>query len=303
MLSIIIAVALDLYFGEPKKGHPLIAFGRLVDKVEHIFFIESLSPVLQRTVGVLAWLLIMILFLVPLYFCQQIDFFNWVFAPIVLYFCIAATSLKQHGQAVFNALQQNDLTLAREMVARIVSRDCQEMDVLAVRRASLESVLENGADAVFAPIFWFLIAGPVGVVLYRLSNTLDAMWGYKSTRYLYFGWAAARLDDVLNFIPARLTALSYILLGNTALGWRCWQTQAAFLDSPNAGVVMTAGAGSLNLQLGGVALYHGIEKQKPLFGGKRLPENQDLYRANQLIDRTLMLWGGGVLIGLLIKII
>ncbi|MCK5926442.1 MAG: cobalamin biosynthesis protein CobD, partial [Methylococcales bacterium] len=295
MLSIVIAVLLDLYFGEPKKGHPLIVFGKFASKLEQICFIESLSPFLQRIIGVLVVVLIMILFLLPLYFCQQIVFFNWVVAPVILYFCIAANSLKQHGKAVFEALHQNDLALARKMVARIVSRDCQKMDEVSVRRASLESVLENGADAVFAPIFWFLIGGAMGAVLYRLSNTLDAMWGYKNKRYLYFGWAAARLDDVLNFIPARLTACSYLLLGNTALGWHCWRTQAAFLDSPNAGVVMTAGAGCLNLQLGGVAVYEGIEKHKPLFGGKKLPENQDLQRVNQLLDRTLLFWGGVLL--------
>ncbi|MCK4494389.1 MAG: cobalamin biosynthesis protein CobD, partial [Methylococcales bacterium] len=231
MLSIVIAVLLDLYFGEPKKGHPLIAFGKLVNTLEKICFIESLSPLLQRIVGGLAVFLIMSLFLLPLYYCQQIVLFNWVVAPIILYFCIAANSLKQHGRAVFEALSQNDLALARTMVARIVSRDCQKMDALAIRRASLESVLENGADAVFAPIFWFLIGGVTGAVLYRLSNTLDAMWGYKNKRYLYFGWAAARLDDVLNFIPARLTAFSYLLFGNTVLGWHCWRTQSTLLDS------------------------------------------------------------------------
>jgi adenosylcobinamide-phosphate synthase len=290
MISLIIAVLLDLYFGEPKKWHPLVAFGKFSTWVEKKYLMESSPSHLQRIIGVMILIIILFLFLFPLYFLQKIALFNWLISPIILYFCIAANSLKQHNLDVFKALEHQDLKLARKKVAKIVSRDCQKMDEIAVRKASIESVLENGADAIFAPIFWFLVAGPAGVVLYRISNTLDAMWGYKTPRYLYFGWAAARLDDILNFIPARLTALSYILLGNKRLGWHCWRTQARLLNSPNAGVVMTAGAGSLNVQLGGTAMYHGFLNKKPIFGGNSLPENDDLIRANQLIDRTLILW-------------
>ena len=292
MISLIIAVLLDLYFGEPKKWHPLVGFGRLAHWIEKKYFIESLPSHLQKRVGILAVISILVLFFVPVYFFQKITLFNWLIAPIILYVCIAANSLKQHGEDVFKALECDDLLLARKNVAKMVSRDCQKMDAMAVRKACLESVLENGADAIFAPIFWFLVAGPVGVILYRISNTLDAMWGYKTPQYLYFGWAAARLDDVLNVIPARLTALSYLLLGNKRLGWQCWRTQARSLNSPNAGVVMTAGAGSLNIQLGGAAVYHGKLTEKIRFGGYKLPENKDLMRVNKLIDRILILWLG-----------
>jgi len=151
-------------------------------------------------------------------------------------------------------------------------------------------VLENGADAVFAPLFWFVVLGPFGALLYRFSNTLDAMWGYKNQRYLYFGWAAARFDDLLNWLPARLTALSYALLGNTTQAIKSWRTQAHLLDSPNAGPVMTAGGGALQLQLGGPACYHGQLKQKPWFGGPQLPENGDIERASALMYRALLLW-------------
>jgi len=290
VITIFSAVLLDLYFGEPKNWHPLIVFGRFASFVEKICLKTQFSDFNQKIMGVGALIFIIIIFIVPLYYLQQWAWFNGVFAPIILYFCIAATSLKQHAINVFSALEKNDLVLARKKVAMIVSRDCTKMDALAIRRATLESVLENGADAIFAPLFWFAIGGSFGVILYRLSNTLDAMWGYKNTRYLYFGWAAARLDDVLNFIPARLTALSYIILGNTRLGWYCWDNQASLLESPNGGVVMTAGAGSLNLKLGGTASYHGQDKEKPFFGGANLPTNDDIKRANQLINLSLILW-------------
>jgi adenosylcobinamide-phosphate synthase len=116
------------------------------------------------------------------------------------------------------------------------------------------------------------------------------MWGYKNQRYINFGWAAARFDDLLNWCPARLTAISYALLGNTQQAIQSWKTQASLLDSPNAGSVMTAGAGALQLKLGGAAWYHGVLKEKIDFGGNNLPENNDILRANTLMTRSLLLW-------------
>lgn len=116
------------------------------------------------------------------------------------------------------------------------------------------------------------------------------MWGYKNRQYIHFGWAAARFDDVLNWIPARLTALSYALLGQTLPALHCWKNQAHLLDSPNAGPVMTSGAGALNLQLGGPAWYHGKLKNKVFFGTKKNTVNSDINRANTLITYSLYLW-------------
>jgi adenosylcobinamide-phosphate synthase len=290
LVSVIIALLLDFYCGEPRQYHPLVGFGRLVSWAEQRSLNLKASPSWQKGRGILAWFLLVIPFSALIYALEQnIGVKEWL-SPIILYFCLAPTSLKQHSRAVFEALQQHDLILARQKVALLVSRETMAMDEIAVRRATIESVLENGADAVFAPLFWFLVAGAAGAIFYRLSNTLDAMWGYKTPRYVYFGWAAARIDDGLNWLPARLTALSYALLGHTRQAFRCWQNQAHLLDSPNAGVVMTAGAGALNLQLGGAARYHGQLKQKPLFGGEQCPENAAIQQANTLINKTLWLW-------------
>ncbi|NJM12317.1 MAG: hypothetical protein HC889_10895 [Synechococcaceae cyanobacterium SM1_2_3] len=130
---------------------------------------------------------------------------------------MGACSLAQHAEAVATALQSGDLPLARQRVGLIVSRDTTDLDEEGISRATIESVLENGCDAIFGALFWFVLAGAPGVVLYRLANTLDAMWGYRTARYLHFGWAAARLDDGLNWLPARLTALSYAAVGRNPL--------------------------------------------------------------------------------------
>jgi adenosylcobinamide-phosphate synthase len=240
--------------------------------------------------GVLALSIMTVPIVLLIYSLQGWPVFDIIIAPVILYFCIAANSLKQHALSIFIALENRDLTSARNCVGMIVSRQTDKMTEDDIRKAAIESILENGADAIFAPIFWFIVAGPAGAILYRLSNTLDAMWGYKNQKFLYFGWATARFDDVLNWIPARLTALSYALLGHTQRALHCWKTQAPLLESPNAGPVMTSGAGALNLRLGGPAWYHGKLKQKVFFGTTHLPDNNDIPRANSLITASLVLW-------------
>ncbi len=289
-LSLILAVLLDHWLGEPRKYHPLVYFGHLATHTETCFRHPHHSANRQKMMGAIALCLITIPFTLLIYSLSQWPVVNTLISPVILYFCIAGNSLKQHANSVLQALEDNNLPQAKSRVAMIVSRQTERMNAEDVRKASIESVLENGADAVFAPIFWFIIAGPAGAILYRLSNTLDAMWGYKNQRFLYFGWAAARFDDVLNWIPARLTALSYAIFGHTKLALQCWKNQAALLDSPNAGPVMTSGAGALNIQLGGPAYYHGKLKNKCFFGSDKPAENNDMKRANSLITHSLLLW-------------
>jgi adenosylcobinamide-phosphate synthase len=135
-----------------------------------------------------------------------------------------------------------------------------------------------------------MLAGAPGCMLYRLSNTLDAMWGYRNQRYHDFGWAAARLDDLLNYIPARLTALSYAYLGDTRKALLCWRTQAKAWKSPNAGPVMASGAGALGICLGGAACYGGNWQHRPQLGQGRLPEAGDIYRTLGLVRGAVGLW-------------
>lgn len=286
----IAALLLDKLLGEPRRFHPLVGFGNLALKVEKQLNRGTHSSLRMRMLGLLAWFIVIAPLLLPTRIASQQPFLQPIAGVIILYFALGMQSLGEHATRIYTALDSNNLPLARQRVGDIVSRDTATMQAEDVARASVESVLENGNDAVFAALFWFAVAGAPGVVLFRLSNTLDAMWGYRTPRFYYFGWAAARIDDVLNYIPARLTALTYALFGHTRLALRCWQQQATAWDSPNAGPVMASGAGSLNVQLGGAANYHGKMEIRPALGTDHAPLASDINRAMQLVTRGAWLW-------------
>ncbi len=285
-LLMLCAVLLDRILGEPRRFHPLVGFGNYAAWLERRLNIVGAS----KLRGVLAWLIAIIPFLAIIIFLWQQPVLRPWLGVLVLYFALGMQSLREHASHIQTALDADDLTTARLRVGEIVSRDTTTMQTEDVARASVESVLENGNDAVFGALFWFALLGAPGVLLFRLANTLDAMWGYRTPRYLHFGWAAARLDDVLNYIPARLTALSYALLGNVRLALGCWQQQAPAWDSPNAGPVMASGAGSLGILLGGAANYHGVLEQRPILGAGKVPQAADIARALRLVQRGVWLW-------------
>ena len=287
VLAVLAAVTLDVALGEPRRWHPLVGFGALVKRIE-----RALNPAGSgdRAQGVLAWCLAVLPLTLLAGLLAQIPYLGWCVQVLALYLAIGLRSLAEHAEPIADALEAGDLPRAREQVGRIVSRDTRDLDEEGVARAASESMLENGSDAVFAALFWFVVAGAPGVVLYRLSNTLDAMWGYRTPRFLRFGWAAARLDDVLNYLPARLVALTYALCGQTALARRCWRAQAPTWDSPNAGPVMAAGAGALGLALGGAAVYHDELHQRPSLGEGAAPVAADIRRALQLVQSGVAVW-------------
>ena len=303
---VLAALALDFLLGEVKRYHPLVGFGALVSRLENHFNREGNDRKLAARVrGTIAYLLlvtpIVAVSAIVETFASDNVLIHTLYAALVLYIAIGWRSLLQHANAISQPLKSGNLQAARQAVAMIVSRDTSSLQETDVASAATESVLENGADAIFSAIFWFLVAGVPGVVLYRLSNTLDAMWGYKTERFLHFGWCAARVDDVLNFIPARLTALSYALLGNTRLAMQCWKTQGRSWKSPNAGPVMAAGAGALSVSLGGAAPYHGEWQTRPQLGPPRVKvesgsdaqhqaDASSIDRACALVNKTLMLW-------------
>ena len=278
----LLGVLLDLCLGEPRRWHPLVGFGRLVQGVE-----QRLN---HRTIlsGVIAWLIVVTPWLMLAWFSWQA--MPWLVDSLLLYFALGAKSLGEHAEAVATPLAKGDLPTARTKVGWMVSRDTQALDESGIAKAGMESVLENGNDAIFGTLFWFLLFGGVGALMFRLANTLDAMWGYRTERFNLFGRFAARFDDVINYIPARLTALTYAILGNTQQALSCWRAQAKTWESPNAGPVMSAGAGSLHVLLGGTAIYHGKEEQRPPLGAGQPPVAADLARAIQLIRRSLWLW-------------
>ncbi|MET0022870.1 MAG: adenosylcobinamide-phosphate synthase CbiB [Sedimenticola sp.] len=278
------ALIVDQLLGELSRWHPLVGFGRLADRVE-----GRLNDGRDGKLKGVVALLITTLPFVLLAGVLESFWGIWV-SLVVLYFALGARSLADHARAVASELERDGMEAAREKVGRMVSRDSTDMDRVSVIRATIESVLENGLDAIFGALFWFFIAGAPGVVFYRLVNTLDAMWGYRNERFSAFGWFTAKLDDLLNWIPARLVAASYALMGNRAQAMDCWRDQAGLLASPNGGPVMTAGAGALDIELGGSAVYQGKRVEKPLFGGDNPPDLSDIYRALDLVYKSLLLW-------------
>lgn len=295
-LIVIAGLLLDRLLGEPAKFHPLVGFGRLANAVETLLrppvTAAQVSPVEVRLLGMVGWLMLAALPTV---------LFGWVLSSLgpwlsallsllVLYLCIGARSLEEHARAVAAPLCRGDLATARQQLGRIVSRETANLDEAAVARGTVESVLENGSDALLAPLFWFAVAGAPGALLYRLANTLDAMWGYRNPRYRHFGWAAARLDDLLNWLPARLCAFSYALAGRWKAALRCWRQQARFCESPNAGPVMASGAGALGVRLGGPACYDGVEVMRPTLGEGRAATAADIEAAVRLVRRATAIW-------------
>ncbi|WP_426427136.1 adenosylcobinamide-phosphate synthase CbiB [Pseudomonas palmensis] len=280
-------VALDALLGEPRRAHPLVAFGRYAGRLEQRFNAGGRG---WRSHGVTAWFLAVVPLTLLVTVLSWLPYIGWLVEILALYCALGMRSLGEHVRPVAEALRGGDLDEARRRVGYLVSRETGELDDTAVARAATESVLENGSDAVFAALFWFVVAGAPGVVLYRLSNTLDAMWGYRNERFERFGWAAARIDDLLNYVPARLVALTYAVLGRTRLALSCWRRQAPLWDSPNAGPVMAAGAGALGVELGGAAVYHGELHQRPQLGEGPPADADAIERGWQLVCKGVWLW-------------
>lgn len=287
---IICALILDQLFGEAPRYHPLVGFGYCASWSEKRFNTQA-----KHSASFFAGLLSVVALVVPWavlvgIVVQVAGEYYFLIDVLVLYWAIGFKSLSEHVRPIYSYLAQGNLDDARSALARIVSRDTQAMDEEQVTAASIETTLENGCDSLFGVLFWYVLGGAPLVVLYRLINTLDAMWGYRTTRFEWFGKPAAKLDDVVNYIPARLTAISYAVCGNFPQAITSWRIFAPSLCSPNAGPVMSAGAGSLNLKLGGDAYYHDQLVRKPLFGGARTPQIMDIMRTIQLLNYSLALW-------------
>jgi len=289
-VALLLGLLIDHFVGEAKRWHPLVGFGNAASTLENAANPSRDNEGKLR--GLLCWLVIVLIPVVAmdLIVSQLSGLALLVVNALTVYFVVGLKSLAEHGRNVAVPLLAGDLTAARQQIAMMVSRDTDNLSEQQVASATCESVLENGSDGIFAVLFWFCLLGAPGAILYRGANTLDAMWGYKTDRYRRFGWAAARIDDVLNWLPARLTALSYGLVGNFSSALKCVRQQGGLTDSPNAGYVMAAGAGALGISMGGAAIYHGEHHQRPVFGMGPVAEASDIERAIGLVQRTSVLW-------------
>jgi adenosylcobinamide-phosphate synthase len=289
-LLLVAGIALDLLLGEAQRWHPLVGFGALAQWLERC--LNSGGRRIAR--GAAAWsLAVLPLAALAAWLCKVAGPAGLAAHALLLYLCLGLRSLRDHTLPIHAALAEGDLPRARWLTSRIVSRDTANAGEADLAKAGAESLLENGNDAVFGTLFWFLVGGGAGALLFRLANTLDAMWGYRNARFNLFGRVAARIDDLLNYVPARLTALSYALLAPGAgrlRALRCWRAQAPAWSSPNAGPVMASGAGALGISLGGAATYDGEVERRPLLGIGPAASAGDILRAWRLVFRAALLW-------------
>ncbi len=290
----IAALLCDRAFGEPRY-HPLAAFGHIADRLERKLNQGSRKS-RKKWFGGLAVALLVAVPALCVYLLQSRisgSVVGTLFDILVLTIVIGWRSMKEHAGDVSGALACGSLSQAREKLSLIVSRDTGELKAEEIPGPVIESLLENGNDCLFASLFWYAVLGPAGAIMHRLSNTLDAMWGYKTQRFADFGCAAARLDDLLGWAPARFTALCYALSGSFRHAMQAARNQAGKHKSPNGGLVMAAGAGALGVTIGGPAVYHGLREDKVVLGVGKAATAADITRATRLIEKGIVLWLAG----------
>ena len=299
--SLLIGWLLDLIFGDPQKlPHPVVWFGKMIATCEHqynkgthrklkgaliaiglILFVFALAWMLRKILGIFA----LFIFDGTREQVYQIPLLLYIFDALAIFFCLAGTTLIREVREVFLALDRS-LDEGRRQVARIVGRDTSELSAQEVRTAALETLAENLSDGVIAPLFWLAILGTPGMLAYKMVNTLDSMIGYKTERYKDFGCWAAHIDDIANYIPARLTAFLMVLttgrLGLLRFVWKNGRNHA----SPNSGYPEAALAAILDCRFGGPHYYFGELFDKPYIGtNDRLLTTEDMKTAVR-INRT-----------------
>jgi len=300
-LTIFLALLIDLVIGDPRwLPHPVVAVGRLIHWLDRALRHDRLN---QRLAGVLLLLLVVICSAGTTWILLQalvsiLPLAGWIAGIIVSSTCLAARSLHRESARVASALQAGDLPAARRFLSYIVGRDTEGLEEPEIWRAVVETVAENTSDGIVAPLFWLTIGGPVAAMAYKAVSTLDSMVGYRNRRYLKMGWASARMDDLLNYIPARLTALLLIVAAPLAGCSVFGAARIAVRDrrnhpSPNSGHPEAAAAGALGVRLGGAASYGGIPSWKEYIGDPLQPLDERAYRGMiKLMYISTLLMGG-----------
>lgn len=266
--SVIGAWLLDLLLGDPLwLPHPVVAFGNAISSMEKwlnrgsSLFLKGALAVSILVVGCFA-----VFYLVQSLIIRYIPVVFPLFILIFVFFGLANRTLIAEGTAVFKVLKNEGVEAGRKQLSRIVGRDTSQLTPQQIRIAVLETMSENLSDGVVAPLFWFGVAGVPGIMTYKMVNTLDSMWGYRDERFNLFGRSAARLDDVANYIPARITGVLIAIAGFSARSFRFMALYARNHKSPNSGYPESALAGVLDCRFGGSAVYHGIVVDKPFIG-------------------------------------
>ena len=310
-LAVLGGFVLDAVFGDPAwLPHPVVLMGKCISKLEKA--LRARFPKTQQgellAGAVQAFCLPVGTFLVTSAVCfLAAKISPWLGLAVQIFWCgqaLAAKGLVQESRNVYGELVKPDLPAARKAVSRIVGRDTEDLTAEGVTKAAVETVAENASDGVIAPLLYMLLGGAPLALTYKAVNTMDSMVGYKNETYLYFGRAAAKLDDVANYIPSRLAALLWVaaaaLTGNDAKGaWRIWRRDRRNHASPNSAQTESACAGALGVQLAGPAYYFGEYYPKPTIGDALRPiEPQDILRADRMMYAASVL---ALVLGLVIR--
>ena len=269
----------DLALRDPQRGHPVALFGQAAAALERVTYRDG------RVAGALhVGLMVGAVTLLGTAATRRGRLRSVASTATATWMCLGGTSLVRTGMQMSRLLERGDVDGARRLLPSLCGRDPERLDGAGLARAALESVAENTSDAQVASLLWATAGGVPAVLAYRGFNTLDSMIGHRSARYIRFGWAAARLDDLANFFPARATAALVVmcapLVGGSPSGAvRAWRRDAGRHPSPNAGVVEAAFAGALGVRLGGPTQYHHELQIRPTLGDGEQPTVTDLRRA------------------------
>jgi len=300
----LLALAIDAGFGWPSAihariGHPVTWVGALIAALDQTFNREDSSEAKRRAAGIGVAIIVIAVAAGVGWVCASMLPGGWpglILAAVLAWPLVAARSMHDHVDAVARPLIAGDLPAARQAVSMIVGRDPSQLDAAGIARAATESLAENTSDGIVAPLFWGVIFGLPGIAAYKAINTLDSMIGHRTIRHEAFGWAAARIDDVANLIPARLTGLLFAVVSvrpriALATMWR----DARQHRSPNAGWPEAAMAGAIGIRLSGPRIYEGRLSQEPwLNAAAPDPSAEDLNRALALYRRAMLVLAAGL---------
>lgn len=309
LAALIAGFIVDLILGDPWNWpHIVRFFGLVISKMEKVFY-----PMENKRLGggLLVVCTIAICGAIPavlLYLAWNIHpWAYFVLETLLVWQCLATKSLAVESGKVYTALKNDGLEAGQKAVAMIVGRDTNVLDETGVVKAAVETVAENASDGVGAPMFYMLLGGALFGCIYKTVNTMDSMIGYKNDRYMRFGTVAAKLDDVLNYIPARLCALcmiaaSFLCGMDGKNAWKIWRRDRRNHASPNSAQTESVMAGALNVRLAGDAQYFGVVHKKPFIGDDNRPiELQDILRSHRLLYATaiFMIVAGVIVRGIL----
>lgn len=300
--ALIIGFLLDLLLGDPRGlPHPVVLIGALIDKLRELSLkVFPNTPKGERLAGLFIWIITAVFsYCIPallIYLVMRVGYwYGLVLESLMCWQCIAARSLKTESMKVYDELQKGDLDGARKALSMIVGRDTEVLDEKGVVKAAVETVAENTSDGIVAPMLYFAIGGAPLAFLYKAVNTMDSMLGYIDPPFTNLGFFPAKIDDIFNFIPARISALLMLLAGalqklDVKNGWRIFRRDRYKHASPNSAQTESMCAGLLDIQLAGDAVYKGVLHKKEFIGDPiREIEKEDIPRANRLMYMTVFL--------------